>query len=89
MFAVIIIFLISSKLHSLQINRPKKLATHLYTFIHLFISHKGEKSWTFLESMERKVTNKLNSCKFYQMQEDFLKMNLENKKKQNRVMEQI
>ena len=39
--------------------------------------------------MERKVTNKLNSCKFYQMQEDFLKMNLENKKKQNRVMEQI
>ena len=69
MFAVIIIFLISSKLHSLQINRPKKLATHLYTFIHLFISHKGEKSWTFLESMERKVTNKLNSCKFYQMQE--------------------
>ena len=60
MFAVIIIFLISSKLHSLQINRPRKLATHL---------HKGEKSWTFLESMERKVTNKLNSCKFYQMQE--------------------
>ena len=43
--------------------------SHLYTFIHLFISHKGEKSWTFLESMERKVTNKLNSCKFYQMQE--------------------
>ena len=43
MFAVIIIFLISSKLHSWQINRPKKLATHLYTFIHLFISHKGEK----------------------------------------------
>ena len=52
-----------------QTQKTSNSSLYIYISLHLFISHKGEKSWTFLESMERKVTNKLNSCKFYQMQE--------------------
>ena len=49
-----------------QTQKKGNSSLYIYTLIH---QSQGEKSWTFLGSMERKVTNKLNSCKFYQMHE--------------------
>ena len=52
-----------------QTQETSKSSLYIYISLHLFLRHEGEKSWTFLGSMAWKVTNKLNSCKFYQMQE--------------------